>query len=1011
MKEYTACKEWQDPSVPAVNRLSARAYYIPFQSAFAALDGSRRLSVRYKNLNGRWSFRWFDRPEHAPEDPSVCSLEGWDTQDVPSCWQMCGKYDVPVYTNVNYPIPLDPPYVPDANPTGVYVRDFTLPDSFDGMRTHIRFEGVDSAFYVFVNGRKIGYSKGAHLPSEFDITESVRKGVNRIAVTVIKHSDGTYLEDQDMWRMSGLWRDCCLLARPESMLWDVGITADLESDMTTGVFRAEPAAEGDTSGRTLKTKLFAPDGSVVFECEKPVGEPVECRIENVRRWTNETPVLYRAVFELSGGCCPAEAVAFNVGFRHVEIVDGIFTVNGAAIKIRGVNRHDTNPDSGHTVSMADMRRDLVQMRRHNITAIRTSHYINDPRFLDLCDELGFFVVDECDIETHGAHYFREEGHEELYMCSDPRFKLSFLDRCARMFARDRNHACVIMWSLGNESQFGENHVAMADFLHEHDSRPVHYCEARDALCVDVVSSMYPNPDKVPELFEAAKGRPYFFCEYSHAMGNSNGDICDYVKLIDACPTSMGGCIWEWADHGIRTVGKSGKETFFYGGDFGDKPNDGNFCVDGLVSPDREPRSGLLEVKKAYEWVKALAVRSSRDRISIKNCRFFGKLDDVEAYWDIIRNGRVIRSGSFGSLAGIDPGKSRYFSVDTDVPCDGAEYFLNVSFRLGRETWYAERGYEVAFTQIALSEGMESSPARLSGNALELDDGGEYVSVKCDDTVFSFAKDTGLPASIVAEGTELLASPFRFNLTRAAIDNDSQDIEAWRRMYVDRMQTRLESFALVSSSDDSVVLHGAYVLSPYVVTPFWRVEADWIVNRSGELFCEMNVKYLKSEARVLPRFGFEFMLAGGFENVEWYGRGPTESYIDKKFAARFGHYSARVSDLFTHYVKPQENGSHAETRYAGITDRRGLGLAILGAPEFSFSAHHYTTADIASAAHDSELVPRAETVVNLDARQNGIGSASCGPYLQEKYRFIGGNFDFAFRLRPYFAEDAELEKLY
>ena len=1015
MKEYTVKKIWEDPSTVAVNRLPVRAYYIPFHSEDSALDGSRGLSARYKNLNGRWSFRWFDRPEHAPEDPSSVCLDGWDRQDVPSCWQMSGKYDIPVYTNVNYPIPLDPPYVPDMNPTGVYVRDFVLPETFDGMKTHIRFEGVDSGFFVYVNGNKVGYSKGAHLPSEFDITDFVKPGKNRVAVTVIKHTDGTYLEDQDMWRMSGLWRDCYLLARPEKCLWDVKVEADLDTDMTTGVFGAETSFEGDVSDCVLKTSVYDADGNVVFSGENKPGEKVEFKLPEVKRWTNETPDLYRAVFCLCEGDNVLEALGFGVGFRHVEIVNGIFTVNGVAVKIRGVNRHDTNPDSGHTVSMEDMLNDLRQMRRHNITAIRTSHYINDPRFLDLCDKYGFFVIDECDIETHGAHYFHEEGHEELYMCSDPQFKLSFLDRCARMYARDKNHPCVIMWSLGNESQFGENHVAMADFLHENDSRPVHYCEAGDALCVDVVSCMYPRPmDEIPKRFASAKGRPYFFCEYSHAMGNSNGDIMEIVNYINESDNSMGGCIWEWADHGIRVKDANGKETFYYGGDFGDKPNDGNFCVDGLVSPDREPRSGLLEVKKAYQFVNAMRVRHTTNRICLRNFRHFATLGDIEAAWEVTRNGRVIRNGSFGSLDGVEPGYARYFTFDENVPDDGAEYYYTVSFRLANNTWYADRGYEIAFTQFKLSEGnMVSMPAAtLPAGALSLDDSGDTVCVCGDDVVFGFDKETGLPSSIVKDGTELLASPFKFNVVRAAIDNDMQDIHHWTnnlRLY--DMQTRLESFKLVSESEDAVTLHGTYVLSPFVLRPYWRVDVDWTVTRGGELFCEMDAQWLREQTWTLPRFGFEFMLVKGFENVVWYGRGKSDCYVDKKHAARFGRFESKVSDLFTHYVYPQENGSHGETRYAGITDRRGLGLAVLGVPEFSFSAHHYTTMDIHEAKHDSELCAREETVVNIDAKMNGIGSASCGPHLHDKYCFKGESFNFAFRLVPYFSEDIDPEKLY
>jgi beta-galactosidase len=1016
MKEYTREKEWQNPELLAINRLPMRSYYIPYQDAASALCGKRGCSKRYKNLNGRWHFLWVDRPEHAPEDfaGNDFDFSGWDSADVPSCWQMTGKYDVPVYTNVNYPIPTDPPFVPDSNPTGLYVRDFVLPESFGGMLVNLRFEGVDSAFFVFINGERVGYSKGAHLPSEFDITPYLRKGQNRIALMVIKHSDGTYLEDQDMWRMSGLWRDCCLLARPRIMLRDVKLTADLVNNYADGELTVTPAVEGkDLSGVVLKMTLYDPAGSAVGEKESAADKNTVFSVPGVLPWSNELPRLYTLVCELKREGITLEALAFKVGFRKVEIKDGIFCVNGVPVKIRGVNRHDTNPDSGHTVSLGDMKKDLIEMRRHNITAIRTSHYINDPRFLDLCDEYGFFVIDECDIESHGCHVLRED--EDKFTSNRPDYKMAYLDRCARMYERDKNHASVIVWSLGNESQFGANHVAMADYLHSVDTRPVHYEGGYDALCLDIVSRMYTHHEQIHEMCETHKGRPFFLCEYSHSMGNSNGDMADYMNAFYSEESSMGGCIWEWADHAIRVRGEDGMEKFFYGGDFGDVPNDGNFCVDGLVSPDRKARSGLMEVKKAYEPVKANAVRLQKGRIAIKNLRFFANLDDIDAYWRVTKNGKLVEQGELGTLAGIEPGKTRYFDVPYTYPeePDGSEYHLTVSFVLNRDTWYERKGYEISFTQFTLAGRGENLPEKKHAATvpLRIDDNGAAVRVAGEDFSYGFSKDTGLLSSVVFNGTELLASPFRFNLNRAWIDNDRPDYNLWRGERLEHVGSRLERFALTEQSDASAVFEGVYVLSAFTVRPLYRVKCIWTVRGSGELECALSADALRDEMPVLPRFGFEFMLVKGSEKVEWFGRGPGESYIDKFNAARFGRFKANVSELTERYIMPQENGSHANTRFAGITDRRGLGLAILGKPEFSFSAHHYTTQDFQNATHDHELVARPETVVNIDYRQHGIGTASCGPYMSERYRFCEKHFSFAFRLRPYFSEDTELDALY
>jgi beta-galactosidase len=825
LKEYVNIKEWQNPELIAINRSPLRAYYIPFQNVQAAMSGERGKSERYKNLNGKWKFMWVDRPERAPSDFADFNkdLSEWECADVPSCWQMTLKYDPPVYSNENYLFPLDPPFVSDYNPTGLYVRDFTLPETFAGMDVNIRFEGVDSAFYLYINGTRVGYSKGAHLPSEFDITQYLRAGRNRVALMVLKFSDGSYLEDQDMWRMSGLWRDCYLLARPKVKLWDVKLIADLKNGYADGELNIMPTCVGESpKALTLKTTLYSPDGEIVCEKETGAKESVTFEVENVSTWSNELPRLYKLICELKERGKTLEVLAFNVGFRKVEIIDGIFMINGAPVKIRGVNRHDTNPDSGHTVSMEDMRRDLVEMRRHNITAIRTAHYTNDPRFLDLCDEYGFFVIDECDLEAHGCWVYLKD--EEKYTANRPDFRMAYLDRCARMYERDKNHASVIIWSLGNESQFGSNHVAMADYLHSVDTRPVHYEGGYDALCLDVVSRMYTHHEKIAEMCEKHKDRPFFLCEYSHAMGNSNGDMMDYMNAFYSNPSSMGGCIWEWAEHGLRVIGEDGKEKFLYGGDFGDKPNDGVFCIDGLATPDRKARSGLMEVKKIYEPVKAVAVRLQKGRIAIKNLRYFENLDDIDAYWRVTRNGKLVEQGALGTLAGIEPWKTRYFDVPYTYPEDGdAEYHLTVSFVLNRDTWYEKKGYEISFTQFVLAERTEKKAlAYAAKTPLKLDDGGEVIRISGEDFEYGFSKRDGLLCSIVFNGDELLASPLRFNLNRGWIDNDRPDYKTWEKEQLKYMGSRLESFALAQQSGDEIVFKGVYVLGAFAVRPLFRV---------------------------------------------------------------------------------------------------------------------------------------------------------------------------------------------
>ncbi len=1023
MKEYVMKKDWQDPELLAINRLPNRAYYIPYDTAENAMANLRGNSPFYKNLNGLWDFKWISRPEYA--EAGFADADGWDTIDVPSNWQMTGKYDVPVYTNVNYPIPLDPPFVPDENPTGLYRRKFTISPEFVGKSAHLRFEGVDSAFYVYINGNFVGYSKGAHLPSEFDVTPYLHDGENEISLVVIKHSDGTYLEDQDMWRLSGLWRDCYLLARSTPCLWDVKVLPMLNDDLSQGILtvKASFLRSDDLTGRNLRLSLYDPAGELVAVKTVKATDEAEFDIDSPVLWNNEQPRLYKLTCELMWGDTVVEALAFRPGFRKVENRDGVFMVNGVAVKILGVNRHDTDPDGGHTCSLEDMRKDLIEMRRHNITSIRTSHYINDPRFLDLTDELGFFVIDECDIESHGCHRY-SDAEEEKRTAGRPDYRTSFLDRAARMYSRDKNHASVIMWSLGNESMFGPNHVAMADYLHANDStRLVHYEGGYDALCLDVVSRMYspfwdleslcekhaekPDPD-VPK-------RPFFLCEFTHAMGNSNGDVADYVEKFYSLRGMMGGCVWEWKDHGIRQFDENGRQYFKYGGDFGDKPNDNNFCVDGLVNPDRKSRSGVMEVKKAYEPVKAVGIKLEKGRIAVKNLRFFANLDDVTASYVISENGRPVYCGELGSLAGIEPWKARYFDIPytTKKVTGNTEYHLTVNFVLNRDTWYAKKGHLISFTQLELPvERVEAAKPVRKYAPLSVSEAERSVKVSGGDFSYTFSLDNGLPSGICFNGDELLDSPFRFNITRAYTDNDNHDRFVWERNYVRYTNSRLARFALFEAKPDAVSFVASYVIGPFVMRPFMKVDAVWTVTADGALSCEQKVTRLDAEKELCwPRFGFEVMLRSGLEKVTWYGRGPLESYVDKYHTAGVGIYSSTVTDLTEHYIKPQENGSHANTRWATLCDRRGLGLAVVGAPEFSFSAHHYTTEDFMNAKHDHELVARKEVCLNIDLRQQGIGTNSCGPYTHEKYRFSDDSFSFDFKLRPFFAEDSDPEEFW
>ncbi len=1021
--ELTNARDWCNPELVHRNRLPSRTPFIPYPTEKLAREELRGVSPYFKTLNGTWSFCWLPRPEAAPEDFAEPGrdLSDWDALEVPSCWQMSMLYDLPGYTNVNYPIPCDPPFVPDENPTGLYVRDFRLPAAFGGRRTHVRFEGVDCAFYVYINGEEIGYSKGSHLPSEFDITDVLREGENRIGLKVLKYSDATYMEDQDMWRMGGLWRDVYLLSFGETSIQDYHFTSDLSSDFRSAGFCVEASIDGSSAGTEVRARLYDPDGELVFERTSSASSKVVFKdtLDPVHLWSAETPYLYSLSLTLLQDGKEYESVAGDVGFRRVEISPkGIFTVNGKAVKFYGVNRHDTNPDTGHTVSLEDMTRDLIEMRRFNINAIRTSHYINDPRFLQLCDRYGFYVVDECDIESHGDNelgQYDAEGKRSRDTISDwPMYAPAYLDRCERMYLRDRNHACVVIWSLGNESHHGKNHELMAEYLHRSDpSRPVHYERAQFLSYPDIESRMYTAPYNVEALCkEAAKiGRPFFLCEYSHSMGNSNGDIHDYVELIDRIPNFMGGCLWEWADHGLRVELDDGSTGFAYGGDFGEKPNDGNFCVDGLVSPDREARSGLIEVKKAYQPAVAEDFDEQAGTVRIRNRYFFTDLSHLSLHWTVTENGIILSQGFIPALD-VGPRKAKKYDLGFEMPegRKGCEYFLNLSFVLNHDTWFEDKGYEIGFEQFALHPALtaDTFPPIPDAEIRTLFDENE-LTVCVGDDCYSFSLETGLPCSLKTDGKELLAAPFRFNVWRAPTDNDRPSIaKEWERNRLRDVTSRLDSFGYLGKKN-KIVIGAAYTLGSYSVQPTARVESVWEISKAG-MTCRMDVKRI-APMRSYPRFGFEVMLVPGMENVEWFGRGFHENYVDKCHSAPVGRYAAKVDEMTEHYVFPQENGTRCDVRFATVTAKSGVGVAVLGEPTFCFSTQHYTTEDLTSATHDYELVRRDETCLCIDYKHAGIGSASCGYPLMEKYCFNEMEFSFSFRICPISLENVSADALY
>ncbi|MGE5549544.1 MAG: glycoside hydrolase family 2 TIM barrel-domain containing protein [Bacteroidota bacterium] len=1016
-----ADRDWENPRVLQRRREPAHATLLPFPDEKAARRGDRGGSPYFKLLNGNWRFKYLASPGEAPEGfahPGFAD-DDWDLLPVPSNWQMHG-YGRPVYTNVDYPHPMDPPFVPDANPTGLYRTVFRAPAEWADRRVFVVFEGVNSAFNLWVNGRFAGYSQGSHLPSEFDLTDCLRAGDNLLAVQVFQWSDGSYLEDQDMWRLSGIFRDVWLMAAPVVHLRDVRIRTPLDAAYRDAALEIRALLRNYTDreapdGLRVTAKLMDARGGEVFRrvlLPAPPGPGGETAVESSvpvaapRLWSAEDPYLYALLLSLEGAAGETlEVLRFNVGFRQVEIGDRRLLVNGRAVKLQGVNRHDFHPDLGHAVTRQAMLQDVLLMKRHNINAVRTSHYPNDPYFLDLCDRYGLYVIDETDLETHG---FAQIG-DWSRLARDPDWEAAFVERASRMVERDKNHPAVIVWSLGNESGYGPNHDAMAAWIRGADpTRPIHYEGARDAPVVDIVSAMYPTVDRLEEEGRRTDDpRPFFMCEYAHAMGNGPGNLKEYWETIRSHPRLIGGCVWEWADHGIRRRTADGREWFAYGGDFGDRPNDANFCIDGLLFPDRTPHPSLLELKKVLEPVEVTAADLRAGRFRIRNRYSFRDLSHLWLCWDLRREDELLAEGRV-EMPGIPPGGEQELSLPYDPPRGGAECRLMLRFLLAASEPWAERGHEVAWAQFLLPAAPAERPAvALSAQpALRVEETGASAIVTGDGFRLVFAKDRGELREWEDRGRPLLVEGPRFNVWRAPTDNDGwldrldehKQVHQWLRAGLNRLATRLEEVALRQAAPGAAVFEVRAVHGPCGLPPAFRTVFRYTVRGTGDLTVAVKATPLR-ELPPLPRLGLRLLLPKELEFITWYGRGPHECYPDRQESAPVGLYRGTVREQFVPYVKPQENGNKTEVRWATLTDLRGHGLMAMGCPHLNVGVSRYTAEDLAAAGHLHELRERDFVVLNLDHAVGGLGSNSCGPWPLPKYLIQPEEMEFTVRLRP------------
>ena len=1059
--------DWENPRIVGRNKEPAHATLMPYPNEEEALSCEREKSSWFLTLNGEWKFKLYENPDSLPKDFYKLYYDDgdWAIIPVPSNWQMLG-YDKPIYVNVRYPFYADPPKVPhDWNPTGLYRRTFNIPEDWHGRQIFLVFDGVDSAFYVWVNGEIVGYSQDSRLPAEFNITKYVKSGENLIAVEVLRWSDGSYLEDQDMWRLSGIHRDVYLYCTPNIHVRDFFVRTFFDRNYQDAVLKVRVNirnySEKTTAPHVLEVKLYDSEGVQVFNEPvrghvgeiRPGSEAIlefEKNVSKPRKWSAEDPYLYTMLLILKNERGEiVEVESCHVGFRQVEVENGRILINGVPVYLKGVNRHEHDDVRGHAITVESMIKDIELMKRFNFNAVRTSHYPNHPTWYDLCDKYGIYVIDEANIECHGLVGFlrtmfqieeafgkpweellkelREKSKERPWkdimnelMKKFPRYTEpahdlewlhAFMERFVRMVERDKNHPCVIIWSLGNESGYGPNHDAMSGWVHGYDpTRPVHYegtihtAERKVSKSVDIISIMYPTLERLIQLAEdPEEDRPVIMCEYAHSMGNSTGNLKEYWETIRKYKRLCGGFIWDWVDQGLKRLTEDGREWWAYGGDFGDEPNDGNFCINGLVWPDRKPHPAIWECKKIQQPVEAEAVDLTKGIVRIINGFDFTSLDILEISWELSEDGRVIQQGTLPKID-TPPHESEVVTIPFKTPelKPGAEYWLMIRYRLSKDTIWAEKGYEIGWSQFKMPFDVPPKPSVKTGGMppLNLEEKREEITILGREFKLTVNKNIGCITSLNYKGFKIVKDGPFLNVWRAPTDNDVPRLAPiWRSAELDRLRQSVKGVKVEKVSDQVVCITVEASLHTSENIEKFKCKYTYKVYGSSDIIIDADVEPVADLPPSIPRIGLKMTIPGGFEKLTWFGRGPHENYCDRREGAAVGVYSGTVDEQYVPYIKPQENGNKTDVRWALLTNDLDFGLLIVGMPLMEFSVHHYTIEDFEKAKHTYELKRRDDVMLNIDYKQSGLGGGSCGPDTLPQYLVKPEHIHFAVRLRP------------
>ena len=994
------------------NTMPARAYYIPASKRMDNLVEHREESDRMQLLNGTWKFQYFTSIYNIKDSffEKNYDTENFDEIRVPSVWQMAG-YDTHQYTNIRYPFPFDPPYVPQDIPCGAYVHNFEYSRDEKASKAFLNFEGVDSCFYVWINGSYVGYSQVSHMTSEFDVTDVLQDGTNTVAVLVMKWCDGSYLEDQDKFRMSGIFRDVYILKRPEQAISDYHIKSKIEdilAKVELDVKFYSPTnvkiSIEDKNGAVVALGSIDEEGTAVLEIASP------------ELWNTENPYLYKLILETEN-----EVIVDHIALRKVEIKDQVIYLNGQKIKFRGVNRHDSDPVTGFTISLEQITTDLTLMKQHNFNAIRSSHYPNAPFFYEMCDKYGFMVIDEADIEAHGPFmiYRKEDTDYNRFkrwnekIADDPVWEEAIVDRVKLMVERDKNRFCIVMWSMGNESAYGCNFEKALEWTKNFDpdritqyesARYRNYDETYDYSNLDVYSRMYPAFSEIQEYLDKDGSKPFLLVEYCHSMGNGPGDFEDYFQMIQDNDKMCGGFVWEWCDHAIaHGTAENGKTIYAYGGDHGEEIHDGNFCMDGLVYPDRTVHTGLLEYKNVYRPARVISYDKESGELVLHNYMDFDNLKDyVKISYELTQDGLLIGKGKLDEVS-VVPHSEGKTNLQVNVPENGKCY-LKLIYHLKKEMPLLEEDYILGFDEIEVSQ--KDAKCQLAekwvektvtDSELQVSEDDTQIHIKGREFAYTIDRRTALFTEMKFAGREYLNHPMELNIWRAPTDNDMYIKSEWKKAHYDKAYTRAYTTEVVQGKHGVKIISHASVVAETVqkildVTITWKIEA------AGKIDADIAVTK-DDEFPDLPRFGVRMFLDKKLSAARYFGMGPQESYCDKHQAASHGLYQANVDDLHEDYIRPQENGSHYDCEYVELNNSR-YGIVVSAENAFSFNASYYTQEELEEKTHNYELTESDSVVFCVDYALNGIGSNSCGPVVLEQYRFDDVLFRFQFTLIPY-----------